>query len=382
MTLADYRRLFQSPPGVVYLDHAATGVLSEPARAAATDFLNGRAGHVADRLPNNFPADLDRIDRARARAGRLVGAPAERVAIVPNTSYALNIGAQGLDWRPGDRVVVPACEFPSNLLPWQDLGRKGVEVDLVPHRDGAFSVADVAALVRPETRVVAVSAVQFLSGFRADLDALGDLCRQRGVLFVVDAIQAVGALALDVSTFQPDLLAAGGHKWVQSMQGAGFAVVSDRMLDQTAPLRGWLNGPVDWDDFEATGLDLHPDATRYHVGTMPTATLYALDAALGLILDVGIDTIERAVLGHAAALADGLQRLGYRRMAADVASGIVTVEADDPDALHAALMEAGVVVSSRSRRVRFSAHASTPPEAVDAALAAVADVGRSVSAVS
>ena len=374
MTLDAYRDLFPLPPGVVYLDHAATGSLGTPAVEAATDFVRGRGGLVPGRLPNNFPADLERIDRARQRAAALVNAPVETVCLVPNTSTGLNLVARGLDWRAGDRVAVPACEFPSNLLPWRDLGRLGVETDLVAHRDGTFTPEDVEAVLTPRTRVVAVSAVQFLSGFRCDLDAIGELCRQRGVLFVVDAIQAVGALRVDVEAVRPDLLAVGAHKWLGGMQGVGFAVVAPDLMDRLTPLRGWLNGPVDWDDFESVGLDLHPDATRFHVGTFPTAALYALDAAIGSMLDVGPAVLEAAVLENAAHVADGLDRLGFERYGPQgaPASGIVTVRAKDPERLHAHLSTQGVVASLRSRLLRISPHAQTRPDSIDAALDAVA----------
>ena len=376
MTLDAYRDLFQTPPGTVYLDHAATGVLGSHVLEAAGDYLAGRAGRVEGRSPNNFPADLDRIDRARQRAAALVGARPESVCVVPNTSYGLGLMANGLDWQPGDRVAVPGCEFPANLLPWRALAARGVAVDVVPHRDGTFSVDDVAAVVTDRTRVVAVSAVQFLSGFRADLAGLADLCRQRGAFFVVDAIQAVGAVGIDVDGI--DLLATGGHKWLGAMQGAGFAVVGDRLLEHLEPTRGWLNGPVDWDDFEATTGELHPDATRFHVGTYPTAGLYALDAALGAMLAVGPDVIETAVRGHAARLADGLERLGYARYGAPgpPGAGIVTVRADEPEALHAHLADRGITASVRSRLVRFAPHAHTPPEAVARTLGAVAEFSR------
>ena len=374
MTLSAYRDLFSLPRGTVYLDHAATGSLGRPAADAAADFLAGRAGRVPGRPPNNFPADLERVDRARQRAADLVGAPVERVAVVPNTSYGLNLVAHGLDWRPGDRVAVPACEFPANLLPWRALERVGVGTDLVAHREGTFSPADVEAAVTPRTRVVAVSAVQFLSGFRCDLDAIGEVCRRHGALFVVDAIQAAGALRLDVESFRPDLLATGAHKWLGGMQGVGVVVVGEALMDRLEPVRGWLNGPVDWDDFESVGLDLHDDATRFHVGTFPTAALYALDAALGAMLDVGPEVIEAAVLGNAAQLADGLDRLGFVRYGPPgaPASGVVTVRADDPEALHAHLASRGVVASLRSRLVRLSPHAQTRPAAIDRALDAVA----------
>ncbi len=374
MTLDAYRDLFQTPPGTVYLDHAAIGVLGSHVLDAATEYLTGRAGRVPGRSPNNFPADLERIDRARQRAATLVGAAPEAVAIMPNTSYGLDLMVRGLDWQPGDRVAVPGCEFPANLLPWRGLAARGVEVDVVPHRDGTFTVDDVAAVMTPRTRVVSVSAVQFLSGFRADLAGLGELCRQHDAWFVVDAIQAVGAVRLDVEALGIDLLATGGHKWLGSMQGAGFAVVAERLRERLEPTRGWLNGPVDWDDFEATTGELHPDATRFHVGTFPTAALYALDAALDAMLDVGPEAIEAAVLGHAAALAGGLDALGYVRYGTQgpPQSGIVAVRADEPEALHAHLAEQGVTASVRSRLVRLAPHAHTRAEDIDRALDAVA----------
>ena len=378
MTLDTYRDLFESPEGVAYLDHAATGVLGRHVTDAVGDYLAGRAGRIDGRSPNNFPADLDRIERARLRAAALVGAPAEWVAAVPNTSYGLNLLVEGLDWTPGDRVAVPGCEFPANLLPWLGLADLGVAVDRVAHRDGVFTVDDVAAAIRPETRVVAVSAVQFLSGFRCDLEGIAALCRDRGVVFAVDAIQAVGAVRIDMSALGIDLLSTGGHKWLGAMQGAGFAAIAPGLMARLRPTRGWLNGPVDWDDFDAISTDLHSDATRFHVGTMPTAGLYALDAAVGAILDVRPEVVEEAALANAARLAEGLDVLGYERVGPQgtPASGIVTVRAEDPEGLHAHLAGRGVVCSLRSRLVRLAAHAQTRPEAVDLALDAVASFGR------
>ena len=384
MTLAAYRDLFDLPADVAYLDHAATGVLSRPAREAAAAFLDARAGRDSERSPNNFPADLERVERARQRAAALIGADVRNVETVPNTSVGLGLLANGLDWEPGDRVVVPACEFPANVLPWRALEHRGVVVDLVPHHEGTFSVDDVAAAIRPETRLVAVSWVQFLSGFRCDLDAIAELCRDRGALLAVDAIQGVGALRLDVGAVRPDLMAFGGHKWLCSMQGAGMVYVADTLLDRLRPARGWLNGPIDWDDLEATDLALHDDATRFRLGTLPTAQLYALDAALGLFLDLGPDVVEEAVLGGAGRLAEGLERLGARRYGSDRpaglrsahASGIVTVAVDDPEGLHAWLAERGVTASVRNRLVRFAPHAHTRDADIDRALDAVASFGR------
>ncbi|HEX8299064.1 MAG TPA: aminotransferase class V-fold PLP-dependent enzyme [Rubricoccaceae bacterium] len=375
MTLADYRDLFDLPPDLAYLDHAATGVLSRPVHAAAVDYLDGHAGRVAGRSPNNFAADLDRIERLRTRAAQLLNAPLTAVEVVPNTSAGVNWIAQGLDWAPGDRVVIPACEFPTNHLPWRALAARGVAVDRVPTPAGTFTPEALDAAITPRTRVVSVSWVQFLSGFRCDLAAVRDVCDARGVYLVVDAIQGVGALRFDAAEIRPDLVVAGGHKWLCAMHGLGVAAVSERLMERLVPVRGWLNGPVDWDDFSAITDDLHPDATRFRTGTLPTAQVYALDASIGAMLDAGPDALEAAVLDHARRLADGLDALGLRRYGvsdAAHASGIVTVEPDAPEALHAHLAAAGVHTALRSRKLRFSPHAHTRAADVERALDAVA----------
>ena len=168
------------------------------------------------------------------------------------------------------------------------------------------------------------------------------------------------------------------------MQGLGVVYVADTLLDRLRPVRGWLNGPVDWDDLEAGTPDLHADATRFRLGTLPTAQAYALDAALGLFLDLGQGDVEAAVLENAGHLSAGLERLGARRYGTDDPahrSGIVTVDVDDPEGLHAHLASRGVVSSLRNRLVRFAPHAHTRPADLDQALEAVATFGRTTVAV-
>ncbi len=376
-----YRAQFAPPAGLAaYLDHAATGHLCTAARQSAGAFLDRRAGRLDGQSPNDYPSDLLVAERVRARFAALVGTDAARVEITPGTSYALNVVARGLDWQPGDRVAVPACEFPANLWPWRALAPEGVEVDLIAHRDGLVTPANVAAALTPRTRVVAVSWVQFLSGVRCDLTGIADVCRAHGAFLIVDAIQGLGALRLDAA--YADAVATGTQKWMGAMQGMGLVALSDALLARLRPLVGWLNGPVDWDDFEASAtapITLHDDATRFRAGTLPTVQVHAADATLGVMEAAGVDSIEAAVLANARRLADGLTRLGLRRYGSDDparASGIVTVEADDPEGLYAHLASRGIALSMRSRKLRFAPHAHTPPEAIDAALDAVASFGR------
>ena len=355
--------------GTVYLDHAATGPLTRPSLDALAAYFDER-GRTN---PNNFETVLPRLEAGRGVLAELIGAKAEDVDYVPNTSYGLNILARGLDWREGDRVAVPDCEFPANLLPWKSLERRGVAVDLIPSREGTFTVDDVRAALTPRTRVLAVSWVQFLSGFRAPLADLAEICRQRGVILAVDAIQGVGALKLDAQALGLDFVACGGHKWMLGAQGSAFVMVGERLRAQLEPTRGWLNGPVNWEDFGATTLDLHPDATRFRVGTMPTGPILALIASAEQFLSVGPEAVEASVLAASARLAEGLNERGLARWGPRGAprSGIVTFEHAQPEALHAHLASRGIVCSLRDRKLRLAPHASTSDDDIARTLAAV-----------
>ena len=367
MTRSDLRRHLPHTERWAYLDHASTGPLSLPVREAVAAFLDQR--HRTS--PNNYLDVAPVVERARERLGRLLGAPTDRVEFAPNTSAALNVLVQGLDWQPGDRVAVPACEFPANVYPWLGLEDRGVAVDFIPHERGTFTVDDVERTLRPRTRVVSVSWVQFLSGFRADIGAIGTLCRDRGVLFCVDAIQGVGALRMDAADLPFDFLACGGQKWVMGMQGTAFFYVTEALQNRLRPVRGWLNGPVDWDDFLSYPTDFHDDARRFRGGTLNHAGIVALDAAVGLHLDAGRDWCEAQVLARSHEVATGLDRLGLRRYGStDLAhaSGLVAVEHPEPDAVFEAMQARGIAIAVRDRKLRFSPTYYNTPDEVEQAL--------------
>jgi cysteine desulfurase / selenocysteine lyase len=366
----DVRHHFPHTERLNYLDHAATGPLSKPALDALEGFLRDK--HLAE--PNNYAAIGPRLASARARLAAVIGAAPERVELVPNTSYGLNVLAQGLDWRDGDRVAVPACEFPANVMPWKGLASRGVALDLFPHERGTFSLADVERALTPRTRVLSISWVQFLSGFRADLGAIGQVCRQRGVLLCVDAIQGLGALRLDVRETPVDFIASGAQKWLMGLPGTGMIYLTEELQEQLTPVRGWLNGPVDFDDLLSYDLELLPDAARFRQGTLAMGDFVALDAALGLYLDAGIRDAEARVLELARLAADHLRRLGLRRFGSDDpahGSGIVTVEHPRPEALLAAFHDAGVRASVRNGMVRLAPTWYNTPAEVEHAVAIV-----------
>jgi selenocysteine lyase/cysteine desulfurase len=221
---------------------------------------------------------------------------------------------------------------------------------------------------------VAVSWVQFLSGYRIDLAELVDAAHSRGAFVAVDAIQGLGALQMDVGALGIDFLAAGAQKWLLGMQGAGFLYITEELQARVEPIRGWMNGPTDLDHLTEYDGELYPDARRYRITAPAMANVIAMDASMGMILEAGPAAIERDVLARARRLAAGLDGMGLARYGADqVNSGIVTVDHPEPDRARADLRRAGIHVAVRERRLRFSPHAYNTEAEIDAALDALAE---------
>lgn len=375
MTLDQLRTHFPHTRETRYLNHAATGPLSRPVMEAVGAYL---AERHRSKIENYFDFQPV-IDEARRRLGRLVGASADRVEFMQNTSTALDVLARGIDWQPGDRIAVPDCEFPANVYPFMNLARQGVTVDFIASEGGTLSLDAIERALTPRTRLLSVSWVQFLSGFRLDLEAVGRLCRAHEVLFCVDAIQGLGALRLDAPAAGIDFLACGGQKWLMATQGSGFLYVTERLQEQMTPAAGWLHGPVDWDNFCDYRLAFHEDASRFRLGTLNHVGVAALHAALGLYFEAGPAWCEQQVLARAATLADGLRQLGLHRYGTDDpahTSGIVTVEHPEAEALFTHLKEHQIQIALRNRKLRFAPTYYNTPDEVAAVLEAVRAFGK------
>ncbi len=361
MTLDHLRTFFPHTEHTVYLNHAATGPLSARVVEAMQRFIAERHGENIE----NYAAVMPILEESRAHFAQIIGTTPDRVSHAPNTSYALNVLAEGLDWQPGDRIAIPACEFPANVYPFMNQVRKGVAVDFIPHHDGVVTMADIEATLTPQTRLLTISWVQFLSGFRADLEAIGRLCKERGIFFCVDAIQGVGALRLDVEAWGIDFLATGGHKWLMGPQGTGFLYLTEAMQDELTPIAGWLHGPIDWEHFFNYELAFHPDARRYMLGTPNSIGFVGMQAALGLYLEAEPAWCEAQVHGRSQDLAARLDGLGFRRYGSDdpaYASGIVTIYHPAPEEACAYLKTNGIVASVRNRLLRFAATYYNSPD--------------------
>lgn len=305
----------------------------------------------------HYTAWFERYDRCREAAARLLNASRDEIALMANTSAGISTVAAGLGAQPGDNVVIPDAEFPANVYPWMAL--RGVEVRRVPKRGGRLLAQDVADHVDGRTRAVSVSFVDWLTGHRANLAEIGAVARDRGALFVVDAIQGLGALPLDVEACGIDALAADGHKWICGPEGAGILYVRREARERIAPTRpSWLSvrHPTRFLDY-----DLAPasSAIRYQDGTPNTCGIYGLHAALELILELGVRNIAERVLELARRLRDGARARGVELACdaeGDEASGITSLCLEDAAVYATALEQRGVIVSAREGCLRVATH--------------------------
>ena len=378
--LQAYRAEFPVSRTHVFLNHAGVS----PTSTRVVDAVHGFMDSMARVGRPSFDDWESLAQHCRERFARLIGCGADEVAFVRNTSHGLSLLAAGLDWRPGDRVAAAAAvEYPSNVYPWIDLDRRGIaSLDTIPVDDTATVTVDAAARVlRPETRVLAVSSAQYATGAVTDLAGLGELCRERGVLLCVDGIQTVGALPLDVKRAGVHFLSADSHKWMLGMMGIG-AVFVDRSVVGSVhpPLIGWRS-TTDAFNFDRVHYELLGDAGRFEEGSLAYPLIAGFLAALELLEEAGIDRIAEHVGGLVDDLADRLEALGC---ATSPEPGerrhILTFSHPDLDGerLEEALAEASIVVSLRRGRIRVSPHLyNTAGEMKLVAEAVRAQLGRS-----
>ena len=372
LTPQEMRALYPITRRYAYLDHAAIAPLATPVRSTMEVFVARMTEEPFDR------AHWERFrSQVRSRVAELLSVGPESIAFTKNTTSALGLVAAGLDWQAGDNIVGVDREYPANIYPWMGLKRKGVELRLYQAERGRIDVKALARLCDPRTRVLAISAVQFWSGFRTDLTALGAVLKGRDVLLVVDAIHAVGALQLDLSRASVDFLCAGAQKWLLGPIGVGFAYVGPRMLERLNPVTIGTDSVVRDEEYFDYDLTLKPDARRFEEAAPNYPGILGMGAAVNLLLRAGPPAVEETVLRLADRLRDELPRRGYelvvKPMLPSERSGIVSFRHPRtvPAELHTRLQEAGVIVSLRGDFLRASPHYYNSDQDLDRLLEAL-----------
>jgi cysteine desulfurase/selenocysteine lyase len=358
---------------ISYLNHAGTGPLPLRTVRALSEWDHVRSEPWRNTAKEQFGV----LTRSRELCARIIGASPDEIAMTVNTSYGINLAASSIALKPGDVIVTPDREFPANVYPWMALAaRQGLTYRRVPHVNGlADEDALIQALDEPNVKVLSVSWVSFETGLKLDLARLGAACRARGITFVVDAIQGIGAASLDARACQIDFLACGGQKWLLSPWGTGFLYVRRELIG------GIIPQPVSWmavknsEDFTQLcnyELNLFDSARRFEMITLPYQEFAGLNASLELFESVGWETVYALVKERATQILEWAERRGDVTVItpSDEArrAGVIAVRPANPVEASARLHANGVPHALREGMLRLAPHFYTSPDEIDRAL--------------
>jgi len=368
----DFRAQMPVAEKWAYFDHAGVGPLPGPTAEVLIEFARDNAANGVA----NWTRWRQTVETARGLGAKLIGAQADEVAVIHNTTEGINFIAEGFPWQPGDNVVTLSSEFPSNLYPWLNLAARGVETRQVQTSVERVDPAAVELACDSRTRVVALSWVGYMTGWRNDLAALAEICARRKIFFFVDAIQGLGVFPLDVRQLPIDALAADGHKWLLSPEGAGLLYVRQSRLEMLRAIGVGWNSVRQSGNFTDTRFDLKPDASRYEGGSHCLAAICGLAKSLEILVGIGPEQIGNRVLEITDQLCDRLSRAGLPIASCrdgERRSGIVSfdVPGRDPLQLKKDCRARGVIVNARAGRMRAAPHAYCNDDDIDRLLEAV-----------
>jgi|GraSoiStandDraft_50_1057286.scaffolds.fasta_scaffold36707_2 cysteine desulfurase / selenocysteine lyase len=362
---ARYRNHFPITRELIYLNHAAVSPLCR----RASDAMKALADDSCLYGSLHYDTWMETYAGLRCAGAKLINASADEIAIVKNTSEGIATVAAGLAWKSGDRVIAFKEEFPANYYPWLRLEARGVELTWLSIYDPLEKVAEAV----PGARLLAISYVNYLSGYKTDLESIGALCNQHGCFFLVDAIQGLGAFPLDVETCHIDALAADGHKWMVGPEGNGMLYVRKKWLDTIEPVEfGWSN-PANYADYSSRDMTLRPNAGRYECGTLNTIGCFGQKAAIEFLLEVGLENITPALHALANQLEAGLREKGYEILVDrtdNTGSGIVSFRHPSIDcrSIVSDLKRRRMIAAPRQGWVRMSPHFYIGPDDIDQVL--------------
>jgi cysteine desulfurase/selenocysteine lyase len=357
---------------IIYLNHAA--VSPWPRRTA--EAVKVFAGENASLGARRYSAWVETEQVLKAQLGRLINAAStNEIALLKNTSEALSVVAYGLTWLPGDNVVITDQEFPSNRIVWESLAKFGVETHAAVLSEDSSPEDAILSRIDHHTRLVSVSSVQYVTGLRLDLEKIGAACRERDILFCVDAIQSLGAVGLDVQACHADFVMADGHKWMMGPEGVAlFYCRAGAMERLELQQYGW-HMVEDHGNYDNPAWRLASSARRFECGSPNMTGIHALNASLSLIHEMGMPAIEQRVTENSRYLIDYFSARGDVFQLLTPAedhrhAGIVTFRPlhEPTGELHDRLRNGNVICALRGGGIRYSPHFHTPREQLDRAL--------------
>jgi selenocysteine lyase/cysteine desulfurase len=377
MTETDYRAEFPVTREWSFLNHAAVAPLSKRAHDRILEWAHDFTYHGNIREAEWYRE----IEDVRKVSADLIGAEPREIAFLKNTSEGLSLVAEGLGLKAGESVVTVKGEFPANVYPWLHLQSRGIDVrQVAPVERGRIRIEDLAAAIDGTTRLLSISFVQYASGFRSDLTAIGRLCRERNVLYCVDAIQGLGVFPVDVETMQIDFLAADGHKWLLSPEGAAIFYCRHDLLERLRPTSVGWKSVVGYSDYAKIDFRLPDAASRFECGSMNVPGIVGLGASLRLLQEVGIETVRERVRVLTDDLVLQLEAIGapvFSPRGVEEWSGIVSFDLPgrEPRRVKKHCLERKVVLAYRDGRLRASPHFYNNGDDIEALIGALTSVG-------
>jgi selenocysteine lyase/cysteine desulfurase len=372
------RRQFPALEKYTYLNSAAVS----PMPMAAVEAVNRQLRDVAENGALHYTDWVETKGRARALAAEMLGVRPDQVAFTRNTSDGFAAIAAGIRWNEGDNIVSFAGEFPANFYPWRRVRDSyGVELLLAPERNGRIDLDEFISMIDERTRVVSISAVQYSTGFQADLERIGRAARAVDALFAVDVIQALGARRFDLPATFVDIASGASHKWLCAPEGCGILSLSDRAREMVEPtLIGWISVETPW-DFEDREQAFKPNALAYESGTGASSLFYGLEQSLLLLNETGHDRITTHLEGLTDYLCEGLEGSAYELISSRLPgerSQIVSVRHRDGVSASdlARILEAdGIIVSPRGEGLRIAPHFYNDRSDIERMVAALTSIG-------
>jgi len=364
---------FNLDDDVTYLNHAAVAPWPVRTEKAVNAFCRENVTIGSKKYANWLKVEA----HLKHQLAQLINAKSvDEIALVKNTSEALSFVAYGLEWAAGDTIVTSDEEFPSNMIPWESLNNQGVRVIKTHLKDSEDPTAELIKNIDSRTKLLTISSVQYASGLRVDLERLGEVCQQKGVLFCIDAIQSIGAFPVDVQKYQADFMMADGHKWMLGPEGLGVFYCRQSAIDKLKLTQYGWHMVEDMGNYDAPEWTTAASARRFECGSPNMLSIHALSASISLLLEVGMDTVAKNVIERGHYVIDKVQQnpsLTLLTKPDEEGNNIIVFKpsSTDSDALFEYLTSHQVVCAKRGGGIRFSPHFYTPYDVIDRAFSLI-----------